>query len=808
MFETLASDLKYSVRKMFKNRVFTLIVISTMSLAIGMNTAIFSVINALLLDSLPYSKPHELVQVQDNVKALNLEKMPVSALEFSDFQKQTQIFSQVGIYSSWEVNLGSLRGSDAQRLPAAQVSGSLFDVLGVRPELGRFLRPEDNNAGASPVAVVTYGFWQQRFNKDTGVIGQMLILDGINYTIVGVMPKGFYFPDRDTQLWAPVSFTPGDFSEANRGSRSYSLYARLKPGLNVEQARAGMQSFANQLAQVHPEAYPRTFYITIDSLQEVMVGDARRPLIILLLAAVMVLLVACVNVANLMGVRATTWRREVDVRIALGASRARMFVQFLTESLLLSFIAGALGIVIANVAKGVILSTVAAGIAHPDDVATDGPVLAFTLVVCLITGIVFGLTPAFQIYKTRLYDSLRESTSTTSSRKRRSLDFLIVAEVCLSLVLLISAGIMIKSLYKLQTVETGFNPNNVLTMKLYLPVNKYGDTQRADFYTELLRRVASHPGVQAAGVINQLPLSGGATDRTFFIEGKQGESAQPDFQIRHINADYFKAMGINVIEGRSFAPTDDRNAPKVLIINQALAKKYFSGEDPVGKRMAYFAPPGQAPEWRQIVGVVNNVRHFGLNAESQPEVYVPYLQHPRAFMNLVVRTSADPLGLASTIRRDVQDMDRNQAVYDIKTMDSVVNDSIKMQRFSAMLLGAFAGFALFLAAIGLYGVLAYSVSQRTQELGLRMALGAQKSHVLKLVVNKAMALVLIGVSLGLAGAFAGTRLLSSVIYGVSTTDPFIFTMVSLVLIIVSVIACLIPAVSALKVDPVVALKYE
>jgi len=808
MFERLASDLKYSVRKMFKNRVFTLIVISTMSLAIGMNTAIFSVINALLLDPLPYSKPRELVQVQNNVKALNLEKMPVSAVEFFDFQKQTQIFSQVGIYSSWEVNLGSLRGSDAQRLPAAQVSGSFFDVLGVRPELGRFLRPEDNNTGTSPVAVVSYGFWQQRFNKDADAIGQMLVLDGIDYTIVGVMPKGFYFPDRDTQLWAPITFTPSDLSEANRGSRSYSLYARLKPGLNVEQARAGVQSFANQLAQVHPEAYPRTFYITVDSLQEVMVGDARRPLIILLLAAVMVLLIACVNVANLMGARATIWRREVDVRIALGASRGRMFAQFLTESLLLSLIAGALGIAIANVGKGVILSTVAGGIAHPDDVATDGPVLAFTLLVCLITGVVFGLTPAFQIYKTHLYDSLRESTSTTNSGKRRSLDFLIVAEVCLSLVLLISAGIMIKSLYKLQTVKTGFNPNNVLTMKLYLPVNKYGDTQRADFYTELLRRVTSHPGAQAAGVINQLPLAGGATDRTFFIDGKQGESAQPDLQIRHISADYFKTMGINVVEGRPFAPTDDRNALKVLIINQALAKKYFLGEDPVGKRMAYFAPPGQAPEWRQIVGVVNNVRDFGLNAESQPEVYVPYLQHPRAFMNLVVRTSSDPLGLASTIRRDVQDMDKNQAVYDIKTMDSVVNDSIKMQRFSAMLLGAFSGFALFLAAMGLYGVLAYSVSQRTQELGLRMALGAQNSHVLKLVVNKAMTLVLIGVLLGLLGASAGTRLLSSVIYGVSPTDPFIFTMVSMVLIAVSVIACLIPAASALRVDPVVALKYE
>jgi predicted permease len=794
---------------MIKNRVFTLIVILTMSLAIGMNTAIFSVINRLLLSPLPYNTPGELVQVENNFRPLNLEKLPVSVPEFADFQKQTQVFSRVAIYSSWEMNLGSFHGNDAQRLQGAQVSASLFDVLGVGPALGRILRPEDNNAGANTVAVVSYDFWQQRFNNDPSMIGQTLMLDGQNYSIVGVMPKGFYFPDRDTQLWAPIAFKPSDFAETDRGSRSYQLYARLRPGMTVTQARAGMGNYANQLSDQHPEAYPNHgLYISVTPLQEAMVGDARRPLIILLLASAMVLLIACVNVANLLGARATTWKREVDVRIALGASRARMFAQFLTESLMLSLISGALGIVLAQFAKGVILATVASTIAHPDDVGIDGRVLGFTLLLCMLTGVVFGLTPALQVYKTRLYESLSENSSTAGRTKRRSLDFLIVVEVCLSLVLLICAGIMIKSLYKLQTVDTGFNANNVLTMKLYLPVGKYNEPQRAAFYTELLRRVTSHPGVQAAGVVNQLPLAGGSNDRTFLIEGRQGDSAQPDVEIRHISPDYFKTMGINMVKGRPFAETDDHGAPKVLIINQAMAKKYWPGEEAVGKRMAYFAAPGETPDWRQIVGVVGDVRHFGLNAESKPEVYVPQLQHPRAFMNLAVRTGSDPLALASAIRRDVQDIDKNQAVYDVKSMDSVVADSIKMQRFAAILLGAFACFALFLATIGLYGVLSYLVSQRTRELGLRMALGAQKSHVFQLIVKKGMALVLIGVSFGLVGAFAVTRLLASLIYGVSTTDPFIFSMVSLVLILVSVIACLIPAATALKVDPVVALKYE
>src|SRR6266481_670008 len=809
MLERLVSDVRYSIRKMIKNRVFTFIVILTMSLAIGMNTAIFSVINRLLLSPLPYNTPGELVQVENNFKPLNLEKIPVSVPEFADFQKQTQVFSHVAIYSSWEMNLGSFHGNDAQRLPGALVSASLFDVLGVAPALGRFLRSEENNVGANTVAVVSYDFWRQRFNNDPSMIGQTLTLDGVNYSIVGVMPEGFYFPDRDTQLWAPIAFKPADFAEKDRGSRSYQLYARLGPGISVNQARTAMGNYSNELSNQHPDAYPNHgLYISVTPLQEAILGDARRPLIILLLASAMVLLIACVNVANLLGARAATWKREVDVRIALGASRPRMFAQFLTESLMLSLIAGALGIALAQFAKGVILVTVAKNIAHPDDVGIDGHVLGFTLLLCMFTGVVFGLTPALQVYKTRLYESLSENSSTAGRTRRSSLDFLIVVEVCLSLVLLICAGIMIKSLYKLQTVDTGFNANNVLTMKLYLPVGKYDEPQRAAFYTELLRRVISHSGVLSAGVINQLPLAGGASDRTFLIEGRQGDSAQPDVEIRNISPDYFKTMGINIVRGRSFAETDDHNAPKVLIINQAMAKKYWGSEDAVGKRMVYFAGAGETPNWRQIVGIVGDVRHFGLNAESKPEVYVPQLQHPRAFMNLVVRTGSDPLALASAVRRDVKEIDPNQAVYDVNSMNSVVADSIKLQRFAAILLGAFACFALFLATIGLYGVLSYLVSQRTRELGLRMALGAQKSHVFQLIIKKGMALVLIGVSFGLLGAFAGTRLLASLIYGVSTTDLFIFTMVSLVLVVVSIIACLIPATNALKVDPVIALKYE
>jgi putative ABC transport system permease protein len=809
MLNTIVSDLLYSFRKIAKHKVFTLIVISTMSLAIGMNTAIFSVINTLFLDPLPYSDPNELVQVENNIKPLNLEKLPVSVPEFADFERQTRVFSNVGIYTSWDMNLNAYGGNDAERLSGAQVSGSLFDVFNVAPAMGRPLRADDDNQGVPKVVVVSYGFWQERFSKNPNIIGQSLVLDGISYMIVGVMPKGFYFPDRQTRLWAPITFMPADFVENERGDRSYNLYARLKPGLGIEQARAAMGIYARQQSDLHPADYPsHGLSISVTPLKEAMVGDARKPLMILLIAAVLVLLIACVNVANLMAARATTWRREVDMRIALGATRARMFAQFFCESLLLSLIAGAFGVLLSYAAKGLIVATIAGDTFHASDVVIDGRALSFVFLICVITGIVFGATLALQVNEENFYESLCENSSTGNRSRHRYLDVLIVVEVCFSLVLLVGAGVMIKSLYKLQNVEPGFDGNNVLTAKLYLPTNKYNLAQRRTFYTGLLQRMSGHPGVVAAGVVNQLPLDGGASDRTFMIQGRQGQSAQPDVEVRYASSDYFKAMRVALIKGREFLETDDDNAAKVLIINQAMAKMYWPGEDAVGKRMAYFAGPGENPEWREIVGVVGDVHHFGLNLPVKPEVYVPYKQEPRAFMSLVVRTESDPLAMVSAIRSDVRDMDKNQAVYDIKPMGAVVGDSIQTQRFSAILLGSFAGFALFLATIGLYGVLSYLVSQRTRELGIRIALGAQKSNIFSLILRKGMLLLLIGVCLGLVGSFAWARLLSSLIYGVSATDPAIFALVTTILVAVSVVACVIPAARAISIDPVVALKYD
>jgi len=809
MFEKLMQDVRYSVRKVLKNPVFALIVIVTLALGIGLNTAIFSVINAVLLRPLPFNEPGEIVQVENNFKPLNLEKLPVSIPEFADFQRQNQVFGDVGIFNNWEMNMGSAGGSDAQRLPGGLVSASLFDVLGVAPAAGRRLTAEDNKVGAGNVAIVSYDFWQRRFNGDPTLVGKKLMLDGVSFSVVGIMPKGFYFPDRETELWAPIPFKAGDFAETERGSRSYSLYARMKPGLTLNQARVAMNNFAAEQSARFPQSYPGNgLSFSVNSLQDQLVGDSRRPLLLLLIAVAMVLLIACANVANLLLARAAAWQREVDIRVALGSSRGRIVRQFLTESIMLSMIAGALGLFLAQLSKGAILATVAGNVARPEDVTLDWGVLAFTFGLCVLTGVIFGLAPALQVYKRRLYESLSESHSTAGRTRQRSRDLLIVVEVSLSLVLLICAGLTIKSLYRLQTVDTAFVPNNILSMKFYLPVGKYDEGQRAAFYTELLRRVRVHPGVRTAGVINQLPLGGGGSDRTFQIEGRQGESATPDVEIRHISADYFKTMGIPVVKGRSFTEQDDRNAPKVLMINQTMARKFFSGEDVVGRRMAYYSGPGEVPDWRMIVGVAGDVRQFGLNVDSRPEVYVPYLQHPRAFMSMVVHSGSDLNALMSAIRHDIQDLDRNQAVYDVKPLQSVVDGSIKTQRLSAMLLGSFAAFALFLAAIGIYGALSYLVSQRTRELGLRIALGAQPSDVLGLIMKKGLMLVFIGVSVGLVVALLLTRLLASAIYGVTATDPVTFIGIPVLLIAVSILACLMPARSALKVDPVVALRAE
>jgi putative ABC transport system permease protein len=809
MFESLVQDVRYSFRKFWKNPLFTLTVVVTLGLGIGPNTALFSVIDALLLRALPYHAPQRIVQIEDNFEHGDLHHLPVSVPEFVDYSKESQVFESSGIYDSWEVNLSSPDGGYAQRIQGSIISSDLFRALGVSPKLGRPFLPEENQAGRNNVLIISYAFWRSKFNGSSDVLNRNLILDGKNYTVVGVMPEGFYFPDRETEVWTPIPFEPQDFAENNRGSRSYLMIGRLRDKVTLDGAQSKMQTFAAQLKAAHPDKYSSSgLVIGLTPIQEAFVGDLRTPLFVLLAAVGFVLLISCANVANLLLARAAVWQKEVDVRVALGAAGSRIVRQFLTESILLALLGGALGLTLAVLGKGIITATVAGNVARPQDIAIDARVLGFTVLISLLTGILFGLAPAFQSSSKRLYESLKDTRSTAGVTRRRLRDLLIVVEVSMSLVLLIGAGLMIRSLHGLQNVDPGFEAKNVTTMKMYLPVQKYNLQQRAEFYKELLRRLEALPGVQYVGAINQLPLGGGRSDRTFLIEGMDPGREVPDEEIRAVSPQYFHALGIPLLKGRYFNENDTETSPKTLLINQAMADKYWRGQDVVGKRMAYYGGPNSPVEWREIVGVVGNVRHFELSTKPKPEVYAPFLQFPRAFMYLVLRSTLPPATLASEVRREVQSADKDQAVYDVKSMDQIVATSIQKQRVSTLLLGVFACLALFLSSVGLYGALSYSVTQRTRELGVRMALGAQRGDVLRLIISKGMMLVAFGTAIGMVLALMVTRVLSSFMYNVSTRDPLTFMAIPAILAAVGMLACLLPALNAMKVDPVVALRYE
>lgn len=809
--ETLILDVRFSLRKLVNNPGFSALVILTLGLGIGLNASLFSVIDAVLLRPLPYRESTRIVSISDNFRQSNVLDAPVSVPEFLDYGRQTQIFDGVAIYDSWQANLGSMDGSHAQRLQGAVVSSSLFRVLGVAAAEGRVLREEEDHAGANAVLVISDDFWKRRFNSDLNTVGKNLIIDSKPYTVVGVMPEGFYFPDRETEVWTPIPLKPEDFAESERGSRSYLMVARLRSGLSMEQAGSAIKLFAAQLQAEQPIDYSDSGWsIKLTSLEQAFNGSARKDLFILLGAVFFVLLIACANVANLLLARAARWQQEIDLRAALGAPRSRIFRQFLTESIILSLLGSMVGLLLAGLAKGLIVAATAnENIVRPEDVHFDWRVLVFVLALSVLTGIVFGLAPALHSYQNGLNESLKEVRSTASQKRQRIRDSLIVSEVSLGLVLLICAGLMIQTLSNLENVRTGFDAASILTMKLYLPVDSYNLDQRANFYRQVLDRVKSLPGVQYAGVINQLPLGGGRSDRTFAIEGRQvSPDSAPDEEYRVISSDYFRTMGVPLVRGRYFAESDNQSSPKVLIVNQSMVRRYWPNSDPVGQRMSYYGGPETPLEWREIVGVVGDVRHFGLDSEPRPEVYVPYLQHPRAFMSLVLRSSSDPRSLTSVVRQEVENIDKNQAVYDITTMEEVVSGSIRKQRLYTILLGAFASLAVFLSLVGLYGSLTYLIAQQTRELGVRMALGAQRSDVLLLVLKKGMVLVLIGIVIGLAGALASTRILSGYMYNVGTINPVTFSIVPLLLGLVAICSCLVAARRALRLDPVTALRHD
>ena len=810
--ETLFRDVRYGIRSLLKRPGFTTIAVITLALGIGANTAIFSVVNAVLLRPLPYSEAERLF-VPWGRRTDTQHNAVVSYPDFVDWQARTKTLEHVAAYNSSGT---LLRQGDAEPelIVGAAVSADLFPLLKVAPILGRPFTRADDQPDAPPVIVLGYDLWQRRFNADPNIIGRQIRISSTSASVLGVLPEGFRFPAQatKTEFLRPLAATLGDRTQ-RRSSYSLRVVARLKPGVTAAGAESEMRAIGAQLERQYPDEGFRLGARLI-SLHEEVTWGARTPLLVLLGAVGFVLLIACANVANLLLARAAARHREMAIRAALGAGRRRVVRQLLTESLLLSLIGGALGLLVAWWGVHLLLAASPLNIPHLKDVGLDTNVLAFTAVVSILTGVIFGLAPALQASRADLQDALKEGgrNAVGTAVRNRVRALLVVVEVALSLVLLVGAGLLGKSFLLLSEVRPGFEPERVLTTNLSLAKANYPqpEQQQAGF-AEIVRRAAAIPGVEAAAVIYPLPLGGDSNAGTFLIVGRPAVRPEdkPTSNHRIMSPDYFRALNIPLSRGRPFDERDTQHAPPVLIVNETFARRYFAGTEALGQHIIIEGERGDnaVPPAREIIGIVGDVRHEGLDTESGPEYYVPYTQAPEAFMSLVVRAD-NPGSLAASVREVIKQMDKDQYVAAIQPMTKLVAESVARRRFNTLLTGLFAVVALLLASIGIFGVLNYTVAQRTQEIGLRVALGAQTRDVLRLVLGQGVRLILFGLGAGLAASFALTRVLAGMLYGVTPTDPLTFVAVSFLLASVALLACYIPARRATKVDPMVALRYE
>ncbi|HSF23613.1 MAG TPA: ABC transporter permease, partial [Blastocatellia bacterium] len=801
-------DLLYAFRVLYKNRGFTAVAVLALALGIGANTAIFSVVNSVLFRPLPYRDPQRLVMLwADYQQRGGPEREWLSPADFRDYRDQTASFEHVVALLGWGPTLTGQ--GEPEDLQGAAVSHDTFSMLGVAPMLGRSFSAGEDAAGAERVILLSHRLWQRRFDSDPAIIGKSLTLAGESHTVIGVMPRGLTFPIlSDTEVWRPIIPALATLRGCDRGCVILRMMAKLKPGVALDQARAETDAIAARAAEQHPESN-KGVGSTVVPLHEQLVGDVRPAMLVLLGAVALVLLIACANVANLLLARAAAREKEVAIRAALGATRARLIRLQLTESLLLAIVGGAVGLLLAFWMVDVLVSFAPTGTPRLEEIAIDRSVLVFTFGVAVVTGLIFGLAPALVSSKTDLTHALKEGgrDARAGARGNRVRSGLVVSEVALALMLLVGAGLLIKSFVNLQRVDPGFDPKNVLRVDLQVPRTRYPDRlHTAAFYKQLMDRVAGLPGVQTAGAVSSLPLSGGGTDSTFAIEGRPGpEPGQPQAAwYAKVTPGYFRTMGIRFLQGRDFTEADTAEATKVAIISETMARRYFSGGDPVGKRLVF----GEGQDKREIVGVVADVKHFGLNVDARPTMYFAQAQYAERGMSLLVRTPGDPMSLAGAIRSEVWTLDRDLAVSSVMPMEELVATSLAEPRFVLLLLGLFAAVAMALSAIGVYGVMAYTVTQRSHEIGVRMALGAQMRDVLTLVVGQGMALVGGGVALGLIAAFGLTRVMESLLFGVSATDFTTFAATSVVLALVALGACFVPARRATKVDPMIALRYE
>ncbi len=812
MIEVLLQDIRFGIRMLVKDSGFTVVALLALALGIGANTAIFSVVNGILLRPLPYQDPEKIITLWEPSRGGHT--LGLTDLEFFDIREQNQVFEEVAAYATGATNLTG--GGEPERITGTWVSSGFFPVLGVPPVLGRTFTAEDDTPDPVRVVVVSHGLWQRRFASNPNIIGQQVSLNGINRTIIGVMPRGFQFDHKEVEMWLPLGL---DRANLNPGDRSYNAIGRLKAGVTLEQARPQMNNLIAHLAEVYKKRFPNgvnaTDRLNLIPLHDLLVGNIRPSLLILFAAIGFVLLIACANVANLLLARSDTRQKEIAIRMALGVGRLRIIKQLLTESVMLSMLGGALGFLLAFWGVGAMIALSPASLPRTSEIGLDGTVLLFTLTVSLLSGILFGLAPGLQSTNPNLLFAIKEGGGARAGNWKGARQILVISEIALALVLVAGAGLMIKSFARLLTVDPGFDPKNVLTARVTLPYSKYAQPQQVDaFYKQLIERVESLPGVNAVGTITILPLSGLNSNASFEIEGRPRVSDEvvQNADYRMVSLDYFHAMGISLLKGRHFAQTDHEGAPGVVIINESMGDEFWRGEEPIGKRIN-LAVPGSP--WLTIIGVIKDVKHNALDAESKPEMY--FLQSQNAYANalglfpsvtLAVRGSSDPLLLSGAVKNAVQALDKDLPVARMETMEKVVSDSVGQPRFIMLLLTIFAAVALALAAVGVYGMMAYSVTQRRHEIGIRMALGAQADSIFKLVLQQGMVLAIIGVAIGLGLAFAFTRVITGLLFEVSATDPQTFIGISILLLAVSLLALLVPARRALSVDPIVTLRYE
>ncbi|MFY9553400.1 MAG: ABC transporter permease [Blastocatellia bacterium] len=812
--ETLLQDLRYGARMLLKQPGFSVVAVIALALGIGANTAIFSVVNAILLRPLNYKDSDRLVQVYHNYPKLDL-RASVSASGYSHYRDNCDSFEAIGAGTNWPGNLTDT--GDPERLQGMAVTHTFFAMLGVDAARGRVISADEDQPGRNRVVVLTDNLWKRRFGADPNLVGNTIRLNGENYSVIGIMPPGFQFGREFGQavdLYSPIAFTPQQLDPGRWRNEFLFVLARLKPNVTLDQAQAEMDTIAANVRQQYfgggDANDPSSWGLLLRSWRENVVGEIRPALLVLLAAVAFVLLIACANVANLLLARAALRNKEIAIRSALGAGRWRVIRQLLTESVLLAIVGGVLGLALAYWGIGALLSLNEDRIPRASEIGIDSGVLLFTAGVSLLTGVLFGIFPALQTSKSDLHAVLKEGGRSGSAR-RSVRGLFVVAEVALALVLLVGAGLLMKSFQKIQEVDPGFRAERLLTMQVSLPGGKYNEPQQIDaFFQQALEKIKALPGVEMAGVSTSVPMSGSGSSGSFSIEGRTvapGEMA-PWGNRWFAGASYFQTMGIPLVKGRYFDDRDVREAPQVAIIDTTMERKFWADEDPIGKRISFQRDPQGNPIWREVVGVAGHVKQRGLDGESPVQYYVPHRQLPISTVFLVVRTAAMPTSMAAAVRGAVQEVDRELPVFRVTTMERMVSDSMAQRRFAMTLLGIFALVALILASVGLYGVMSYSVTHRTNEIGIRMALGARVNDVLSMVVRQGMKLSLAGVGIGLAGAFALTRVMRTLLFGVSTTDPLTFAVVALILAGVSLVACYIPARRATKVDPMVALRYE